>query len=64
MTKMKEIVKETISACNAYQKNKAVTSTMKEETIKFTAKEPLEKIYINICGPLPELQRKKIYFQS
>jgi len=61
MTKMKEVVKETISACEACQKNKVVTSTMKEETMELTAKEPFEEIYIDICGPLPKSQRKNMY---
>jgi len=35
---------------------------MKEETIELTTKEPFEKIYINICGPLPKSERKRYVF--
>ena len=42
-------------------KTKTVTTQTKEDTIKLTASEPFEKIYIDICGPLQETFRKKKY---
>ena len=59
MAKMKDMVKETISACETCQKNKVFTTATKEETVELTAREPFEKIYIDICRPFPESQRKK-----
>ena len=53
MAKMKDLVKETISACEACQKSKVVTTATKEETVELTEREPFKKIYIDICGPFP-----------
>ena len=61
MHNMKESVKETIRHCEACQRTKVVTTKTREETIKLTATEPGEKIYIDICGPLNETFRKKKY---
>ena len=38
MVKMKDMVKETISACEACQKNKVVTTATKYETVELTAR--------------------------
>ena len=61
MKNMKEIIRQTVRHCEACQKVKTVTTATKEETIKLSANEPFEKIYIDICGPLKETFRKKKY---
>jgi len=61
MNNNKESVKETIRHYKACQRTKVVTTITREETIKLTATEPGEKIYIYICGPLNETFRKKKY---
>ena len=61
MENMKEEIKKVISQCEACQKTKTVTTRTKEETIKLSAKEPWEKIYIDICGPLRETAQRKKY---
>jgi hypothetical protein len=61
MNKMKQSVREIIGQCEHCQKTKVVTTRTKEETIKLTAEEPWEKVYIDICGPLQETFRKKKY---
>jgi len=64
MRNMAEIVKEAIRQCEPCQRVKVVTTATKEETIKLTAREPFEKIYIDICGPLQETFRKKKYIMA
>ena len=61
MSQMMMEIKDTIRQCEACQKTKTVTTQTKEDTIKLTASEPFEKIYIDICGPLQETFRKKKY---
>ena len=61
MYNLKEEVKETIRHCEPCQRTKTITTKTKEDTIRLTAKEPWEKIYIDICGPLQETFRKKKY---
>jgi hypothetical protein len=61
MSNIKDSVKDTIRQCEACQRTKAMTTRTAEETIKLTAEEPWEKIYIDICGPLQETFRKKKY---
>jgi len=61
MTRIKETVKEVLKRCDACARTKVVTVKTKEKTIKLSAKEPWEKIYIDICGPLTETFKKKKY---
>ena len=61
MCDIKESVKEIIRKCESCQRTKVMTTRTKEETVKLTANEPLEKIYIDICGPLQETFGKKRY---
>ena len=61
MSRIKETVKEVLKMCDACARTKVVTVKTKEETIQLSAKEPWEKIYIDICGPLPETFKKKKY---
>ena len=61
MHNIKKSVRETTRHCEACQRAKVVITKTKEETIKLTASEPGEKIYIDICGQLNETFRKKKY---
>jgi len=54
-------VSETVRSCEACQRSKIVTTPTKEEIIQISAKEPFEKVYIDVCGPFKETLRKKKY---
>ena len=61
MHNIKESVKEIIRHYEACQRAKVVTKKTREETTKLTATEAGEKVYIDVCGPLNETFRKKVY---
>ena len=61
ITRIKETVKEVLKRCDACAKTKMVTVKTKEDTIKLSAIEPWEKIYIDIFGSLTETFKKKKY---
>lgn len=61
MEEMAKLVKEVIQSCDYCQKTKAMTTKTKEETLTISAKEPFEKVYIDICGPLRLSRNRKRY---
>ena len=54
MEKLQETTREVINECEMCQRNKVVTTKMKEKTQTLQADETFEKIYIDICGPWKE----------
>jgi len=61
MQNVQEVVVSVAKHCEACQRYKVVTTKTKEERVVLSAKEPFEKIYMDICGPFKETFRRKRY---
>ena len=57
-------VREVVQSCDACQRIKPTPKSTKEETVKLSASEKCEKVYVDICGPLRETRKKKRYIMA